>query len=336
MAWFNFSAPFKNALAGACMLAASTSGSYAYSAYYVFGDSLSDVGNLCALDDRKLPGAPYDNGRFSNGQVWAEDVARDLGLGPLTPSYKGGNDYAVATATASKAVPSSNPITPLFVPTIRQQVSLFGLQHREKADPAALYSVWIGANDVINALIAIEQNKLTADKAEMELATSAQAEVTAIARLVGYGARNLLVGLVPDLGLIPRFNTTDTRLATTLSAYYNTQLQDEAGAAIPAGDLTYFDTFELLDEAKADPAKFGLTNVTTATRARSQAVVLCASIPINTCSGISFIPRQLAIRSSPRWRWKHSRHAQFPRFPFLPPRLCSVALSWRSVRSATV
>ena len=61
-------------------------------ALYAFGDSLSDVGNIFAATGGVGPGAPYANGQFSNGPVWVQDLAGDLGLAPLKPSLAGGTD----------------------------------------------------------------------------------------------------------------------------------------------------------------------------------------------------------------------------------------------------
>lgn len=40
----------------------------------VFGDSVSDNGNVYKLTDKQWPPAKYYKGRFSNGPVWAERV----------------------------------------------------------------------------------------------------------------------------------------------------------------------------------------------------------------------------------------------------------------------
>ncbi len=48
---------------------------------FVFGDSLSDSGNLFALTSgAEPPSPPYFDGRFSNGPVWVETLAELLGL----------------------------------------------------------------------------------------------------------------------------------------------------------------------------------------------------------------------------------------------------------------
>ncbi|MFB8787365.1 MAG: SGNH/GDSL hydrolase family protein [Potamolinea sp.] len=54
---------------------------------YTFGDSLSDVGNVynltLALKKVGYPPPPYVNGRFSNGIVWVEYLAKQLKLKPV-------------------------------------------------------------------------------------------------------------------------------------------------------------------------------------------------------------------------------------------------------------
>ena len=45
----------------------------------VFGDSVTDSGNVWELTDRKEPASPpYFEGRFSNGPVWVEYLADHL------------------------------------------------------------------------------------------------------------------------------------------------------------------------------------------------------------------------------------------------------------------
>jgi hypothetical protein len=90
----------------------------AYSAFYVFGDSLSDAGNVFVGTHGTEPASPYSNGVFSNGPVWAQDVSISLGLGPLEPSLlPGGTDYAAGSATTSYPLTEST-----LVPTLTQQI----------------------------------------------------------------------------------------------------------------------------------------------------------------------------------------------------------------------
>ncbi len=69
---------------------------------YVFGDSLSDVGNVFRATGRQYPASPpYFQGRFANGPVWVEYLADDLKL-PRNPSTNFAFGGAIATAKAVK------------------------------------------------------------------------------------------------------------------------------------------------------------------------------------------------------------------------------------------
>ena len=69
-----------------------------YTALYAFGDSLTDTGNVSLATFGLLPAAPYADRSFSNGPVWAQDLAQSLGLPPLQPSLAGGTDFAYGGA----------------------------------------------------------------------------------------------------------------------------------------------------------------------------------------------------------------------------------------------
>jgi phospholipase/lecithinase/hemolysin len=70
-------AAFVVALAGAC-----TSATAAYTSIFVFGDSLSDAGNLFAESESTIPLKPYVDGHFSNGPTWVEDPIANAGPWP--------------------------------------------------------------------------------------------------------------------------------------------------------------------------------------------------------------------------------------------------------------
>jgi phospholipase/lecithinase/hemolysin len=78
----------RSIIAAAAILSISAGQAFAgpYSAIYSFGDSLSDVGNGFIATGGAKPASPYVNGQFSNGPVWVQDLATELGLSPLKPS----------------------------------------------------------------------------------------------------------------------------------------------------------------------------------------------------------------------------------------------------------
>jgi len=85
-------------------------GSAVFKTLFAFGDSLSDAGNDYYVDGGTDPVSPYYKGHFSNGPTWVEDLSQMLGLGPLTPSLKGGHDFAFGGAeTGPTLIEGANP-----------------------------------------------------------------------------------------------------------------------------------------------------------------------------------------------------------------------------------
>lgn len=66
-----------------------------YPAMYVFGDSLSDTGNVSLATLGQVPVSPYADRSFSNGPVWAQDLAQSLHLPALQPSLRWGHRFCL-------------------------------------------------------------------------------------------------------------------------------------------------------------------------------------------------------------------------------------------------
>jgi phospholipase/lecithinase/hemolysin len=250
-------------LASICLaVTGAASRAQAYSALYVFGDSLSDVGNDYLGSGGVIPGAPYASGRFTNGPNWVDDLSVRMGLGLSQPALAGGTNYAFGGAVTGPAIPG-----PSVVPNLGQQVGLFSLVNGGVAPSSALYAVWIGANDIYNALDGLLANTLTLPQAVAGVAAAAQTTAGAVAALASEGAESFLISLVPDLGVTP--DVTDVAglapYATGLSEVYNAALvaaMQALTASEPDVFVHYLDTFTLVDAAVADPAAFGLTDAT--------------------------------------------------------------------------
>lgn len=86
------------AIVVACWLGVASAAAGPFSSLVVFGDSLSDVGNIASATLGIYPGSTYYNDRFSNGPVWVEALSVDLGLGTIQRSTAGGNDFAYGGA----------------------------------------------------------------------------------------------------------------------------------------------------------------------------------------------------------------------------------------------
>jgi outer membrane lipase/esterase len=228
-------------------------------ALYAFGDSLSDVGNIYLATNGTEPAPPYASGEFTNGPNWAQDLSARLGLGIVEPSLAGGNDYAYGGATTGYSETLNQPS---LMPTLTEQVSSYiaGLGS-STAPSSALYSIWIGSNDIINIFSNGVTNPITAVEG------AAQTEAAAIVALANAGAQDFLVPLLTDLGRTPLFTYGGTALSaagTALALAYNANLQADLAslAATPGIKLSFVDTFSLMDAAVSNPAAFGFTNVT--------------------------------------------------------------------------
>lgn len=228
-------------------------------AIYAFGDSLSDVGNVFTATGGAIPGPPYVNGQFSNGPVWIQDLAAGLGLAPLEPSLLGGTDYAYGAAeTGTTPVHTAGPGD---LTGTAGQVAQFQLAH-PIADANALYTIWIGSNDLSDIL---------AGAAPSQYATDIGAAVanvdTAIGALAAGGAKNFLILTVPDLGLTPEARAGGTLVqgaASALAAGFDSALVSSAEtlALSDSFHLSVLDTYSLLDAIVANPSRYGFTNVT--------------------------------------------------------------------------
>lgn len=253
-------------LAAACataavLAAAPAEAGQTYPALFVFGDSLSDAGNAWIATNFAEPKSPpYFFGRFSNGPVWSQDLARALNLPRLTPSLLGGRDYAVGGAESGTTV-----VHVANASDLPAQLASF---HSIAPHPrrGALYALWIGANDLSDIL----GNSATLGTAGVQgaVAQVIANEVLAIATLHAAGAENFLVLNIPDLGKVPAVTTLGpvaSAAASQLVAAFNTALVaalTQEATALHV-QMTFVDTYALIDAAVANPAAYGFTDVTT-------------------------------------------------------------------------
>ena len=158
-----------------------------------FGDSLSDNGNLFALTGGAIPPASaYAGGRFSNGPVWIEQVAAELGLsGRLA-------DFAFGGACSGHDNYVGFEYKIPHLPGLAEELDLYTAASGGRADPDALYVVAVGANDIF---LWAESGMPTS---LADFATGIAANVSAaVTRLHQLGARHILVSDVADIGLTP-------------------------------------------------------------------------------------------------------------------------------------
>lgn len=256
---------------------------------FFFGDSLSDAGNHFIVTHESTkqpfplapPEASYDIGghHFSDGATWAEQLATALHLPASgSPSLRAPGiftNYAVGRARARAGAPDFPDFD--LNSQIKQYLSDFAGQ---PVLPSDLFVIWIGANDVEDAL-----NALRLDPSGVTSMGIVQSAITAIIGspntgepgmqgLYAAGARMFLVLNVPDFANTPyiRFlgqvDPSIPAISSLFTGFFDTGLH-QALSTLAAGLppqpnqlIREFDVNSLFNHLLATPAEFGLTNVT--------------------------------------------------------------------------
>lgn len=266
---------FLSSCLASCVVATSA---YAapYSQFFVFGDSLSDAGNASFITSNLFPPSPPYAGSFSNGPTAAQYMANLLGIS-VRLGWSGlsasANNYAVGgglNGYGNYNVQIGNPpglgaAFPVMAATgIREQIERYSLVNPVVPNAAStLFMVWGGPNNIFLGAETGGDPSVYIPAALADLSND-------LLMLAGMGARHLFVPSMPDLGLTPEArNAGPAAMAglSALSAAYNgglAQLLDGLEAAFdPLGiDLLSFNTAAFFADITANPAAFGLTNVT--------------------------------------------------------------------------
>jgi phospholipase/lecithinase/hemolysin len=232
---------FTASVAAMLLACAAIASANPFPAVVVYGDSLSDNGNLYAatlpITGGTPPSPPYYLGRYSNGPVAVEQLASLLGSPPLYDFAWAGATTGVGNIGDGGTQTTSGA---LKLPGMLAELAAF---HPPAAlVPTSLFVVWGGADDFeIGGSVSVAVGNIDAIVASLQAA----------------GATHILVPGLPDLGLTPEF------MGDAAATLYSEQFNQGLLATLPAG-ATYFDTFGLLDSIVADPGAYGFTNVTQA------------------------------------------------------------------------
>lgn len=244
-------------------------------ALVIFGDSLSDPGNLFALqktnnvppsydvDQFLVPNSPYATGghHLSNGPTWAEDLAKLLGLAAnAEPAWRKGQSPAANYAVAgARGYDAGQPFD--FPDQVARFVNdLGGLG----APSEALYVIEFGGNDIRDALRSGNLAVL------VESLNSISAGVSALYQA---GARKFLVVNVASIGLLPSVRALESAfpgisglggLADQLTQQFNVNLTGAVTIlqqSLPGIQIVQFNLYALINGVYTQPLNFGLTEV---------------------------------------------------------------------------
>ena len=249
-----------------------------YSEAIVFGDSLSDSGNYFAqfggmskqpYETANIPSEPYAIGghHFTNGATWIEQLTKALHIpkSGLPSEVSPGlfRNYAVGRSRA-RAVLLDDVFSEVSLTT---QVDSFLADESDQAPAAALYVIWIGSNDVADALFATNPADIMGAAL---LNTFAQ-----IQRLYIHGARHFLIPNMPNFALTPRVLDVVSVYPVPVQEFllqnismasvgYNQALAGNLAfmqSVFPDMDVISLDVFSTLNDIVANPELYGLENV---------------------------------------------------------------------------
>lgn len=228
-----------------------------FTSFYAFGDSLTDDGKLGTLN------APSLDGRFSNGEVYAEIIAQEfeqagldtgnLALGGATAGDENANAFAPLSTFGGQvdvfagSLASGTGLPTAVAPTF--EVAPTGPDTGDNP----LVSVFFGANDIF---------------AGQDVIAAANAVADGIRDLAALGSQfdDFLVLGLPDIGDTPAFSGSIQ--ASAASNAFNGQLLSNITDLEAEGlSISYFDTDAVFQEiiASVENAtfEFGIFDATT-------------------------------------------------------------------------
>ncbi|KAI8618400.1 hypothetical protein BC830DRAFT_947614 [Chytriomyces sp. MP71] len=222
----------------------------------VFGDSISDTGNLYASYGVPLP--PYKDGRFSNGPVWVEFLSKYLNGASL-------HDFAYGSSCADVADSQNMPlfqgssVTTAQIPDLMGQLALFKKDSASKlSSKSTLVTVFAGGNDFN---FSARAGKIPNPK------SIADAVINMVQALLKEGVTKVLVGNMPPLDKTPSgySNPTLQPILAYLSDSFNSALAEgiaKITAANPSADIVVNDINKLFTYATtpAGQKDFGIVD----------------------------------------------------------------------------
>jgi outer membrane lipase/esterase len=265
---------FLNLFVTFCLFFPLTSTAGSYTKMIVFGDSLSDTGNLATLalvspkasEFQYLNAPPYAKA-FTNGPTAVVQLAELLKIPPLTPALyfidpannlNPGTNYAIAGARAA----GNEPID------LNTQIGAFllGLQAQGINAPSdALYILFIGGNDIR------DMRDSTDFKTVYTILEKASQNIqNGLSLLIASGARHIIVVNSPDIGNLPETKIKAAsqhqfhliKRARLFTRAYNQALADTVSRVEKATqlDLVLFDVFTTFNNIVKDSRSYLFTN----------------------------------------------------------------------------
>lgn len=199
-----------------------------------FGDSLSDTNNVFNASLWRFPNPKsWFLGRFSNGPTWVEYLAKQNHF----PVY----NWAVGGAASNQQK--------LVIPGVLEQVDSWLIYMKEAKNyrpENSLFTVWIGANDLVTYNQGVDG--------------LIENQTKALNRLVSAGAKKVLVLNLPDITRAPEFAyRKDGEKIKQQINDYNTRIKqvvDKINNSYSESPVIIFDLAALFTDMLDNPARY--------------------------------------------------------------------------------
>lgn len=230
----------------------------AVSEIVVFGDSLSDNGNVNSLTFGIVPSDDYFESRvFSNGAPWVRFLAQGLDVANPDNSQ---SDTPIATNYAyggAKSGTGGESFASVIVRNVAEQIDEFIADERSLT-ASSLVVLWIGGNDL---------NGTSSSSADSQIRTTIANVRSHLNELIELGALQILVPNVPLLGEVPQHNgnPSERQQQNTLTNDYNDALAElllELELENPDVRIVRLDIAGTIRNLIENPDSFGFVNLT--------------------------------------------------------------------------
>lgn len=230
-----------------------------YSELLVFGDSLSDAGNISNLTGGAFPDTTYyKQGQFTDGRTWASQLGSNLG-----DNFAFGGARAVDNTFerdengAQTTVPTGDTVPDFFA-----QIGIFEALAATTIGDNPLTAIWFGGNDLRDIAFGLGKQSITIETALAQASTVAKTIAAGVVRLAETTRLDdFVVFSVPDISVVPGLSGGPLEeIVSDIAAYTNNVLLAELSGlklTLPDVNVQTFDVNNTIRAIAGDPSIVG-------------------------------------------------------------------------------
>lgn len=252
----------------------------------IFGDSISDTGRLRKWT-QVMPAYPFFFGRFSNGGTWSDFLADAGDVAVLNYSTGGAVSKSNITSTVKEIINYIKDVGRYFITgSVRNFITDYRKNEltNNKVPNAdrTLFVLWVGANDFLSKFDRrseinnfIDNPNLPGVGSQSVIDQTVLNIITEVRGLISIGAKNIVVGNLPDIGTTPRMSVdskykTDSpedklefaeKLSEIIAAFNGKLVTELAKVQAPVGGrIILFDAAQALKNLMTSKGPAGEAN----------------------------------------------------------------------------